>query len=144
MGLESDDQTFVRIISGSLQCGLDLSRVMSVIVNDRDPVDFTFILETAVCSAKRFQTGFNCVCRNAKLKGNGACRQCVTDIVLARHLQFYINGRRERTVDPKCAVAFFIIGDVSGIHIIFGCETEGQCFGRKTGYKLLVVWNTAI
>ena len=52
MWLEYKHQTFVWIFFRGGQRSADLCRMMCIIINDRDAIYASFILETSVCTAE--------------------------------------------------------------------------------------------
>ena len=68
-----------------MQCSFDLSRMMRIVVNDRDSGNLTLLLETAVCSYEREQSFCHSVSGKSEQITGCNCRCCICDIVLARN-----------------------------------------------------------
>src|SRR5689334_3074401 len=98
MGLKDRDEAFRSAQAGGVKRGVDLGRMMAVIVNDRDAVHLSLDLKAPVGGAKVLQTLSDLVRGKIEFKPDGDGGKSVLHIVPAGHR----DGKGAETLALQC------------------------------------------
>ncbi len=137
--LEYQNQTLVRIVGSGSKRSANLGRMVCVIVDDRNAVDRTLVLEAAVCTVED-QKSFLNMCKGNTGK-RAACNrsQSIGDIVKPRNMQCQCAERFALVHNRKGCAALLIKLNICCGKITAAVKPECDDGARKPAGDLLVV-----
>ena len=144
MWLEYKHQTFVWIFFRRGQRSADLCRMMCIIINDRNAIYASFILETSVRTAESRKPCKNVFFWDLQIKGKGNGSESVGNIVQSRYIQGDIHDFLAVVHGSKACTCFFVKGNVSRIKIAGITHAVGNDLWSESLYDLLIVLNFAV
>lgn len=98
-------------------------RMMCIIVYDRNPCNFSFILETAVCSCETSKSLDDHFFGKPKKMTEGNCCQCIGNIVDARHFQIIAANLNAIAQNGEGSMSIFVISDICCLIICIMFQT---------------------
>ena len=108
-------------------CGMkscfNFCRMMCIIVYDRNPCNFSFILETAVCSCETSKSLDDHFFGKTKKMTEGNCCQCIGNIVDARHFQIIAANLNAIAQNGEGSMSIFVISDICCLIICIMFQT---------------------
>ena len=154
MRLKDDDFAPIRpVFFQGLERGLNFSGMMPVIVNDCNPVFFSFNLQSALNSICSFQGFFNMMEGNVQFHGYGNAGGGIIHVVNSGKVELYFTQLLAVMVHAESALLIFEfdisdleirlgIHAVSGIALFYPGDDVLDCLIVQTKYGQTVKWNT--
>ena len=144
MRLEYAPQLFVRIVVCSVECSFDLSRMVSIVIDNRYAADLAFFLETTFGAAEFLKTDTGMFHGNAHLIGQGDGSQSIADIVDTRNVQHKMTEQGISFIAVKGRMCEFVKRNIGSIIIAGSVHTVGYDLAGQSFCQLIQVFNLTV